>query len=163
MNSTNSIDKALILTAAQFQGVVDELGEPYILHCLRVMMSFSDPVLQQVGLMHDLLEDTSVTIAELREVGFNEEVTTAIELLTRTAGVSYANYIRLLKSNSIAKQVKLADLRDNSDVRRALYRPKCPEKDSQQAGRYILSYQYLEDRIGEAEYLHLMSPLEPSR
>jgi (p)ppGpp synthase/HD superfamily hydrolase len=159
MTVHNLIDLALAVTTSRFQGIVDEDGQPYILHCLRVMLSFSDPVLQQVGLMHDLIEDTSVTIDELRQHGFAEQVVGAIELLTRTADMSYAEYILGLKNNTIAKQVKLADLRDNAALWRALYRPNRPEKDLQQAGRYILSYQFLEERISQAEYLQLMSDL----
>lgn len=159
MTQHNDIDRALALTVACFQGMVDEEGQPYILHCLRVMMSFSDPVLQQVGLMHDLIEDTSVTLEELRQHGFSEDVVGAIGILTRTADLSYAQYIQRVKENAIAKQVKLADLRDNSALWRALYRSQRAEHDLHQAGRYILSYQFLEGRIEEADYLALISRL----
>jgi (p)ppGpp synthase/HD superfamily hydrolase len=159
MNQRNMVDQALLLTTARFQGIVDEDGQPYILHCLRVMMSFTDPVLQQVGLMHDLIEDTCVTLEELRQHGFSEEVVGTIELLTRSADIDYAKYILRLKGNALAKQVKLADLRDNAALSRALLRPSRPAKDLQQAGRYILSYQFLEDRISEVDYLQLMSDL----
>jgi (p)ppGpp synthase/HD superfamily hydrolase len=155
----NTIDQALALSVARFQGMVDEDGQPYILHCLRVMMSFTDPVLQQIGLMHDLIEDTSVTLEELRQQGFSEEIVHAVSLLTRTADIGYAEYVIRLKENALAKQVKLADLRDNSALWRALYRSSRPEKDLKQAGRYILSYQFLEDRIDQADYLRLMSDL----
>jgi hypothetical protein len=100
-----------------------------------------------------------VTLDELEQLGFSAEVVEAIELLTRTREISYADYIVRLKGNSLARQVKLADLQDNGALWRALYRASQPEKDLNQAGRYILSYQFLEDRIDQSEYLRLMKPL----
>lgn len=162
MRSPSEIDRALQLTVRRFQGLVDEDGQPYLLHCLRVMLNFTDEKLQMVGLMHDLLEDTETTLDELAELGFSDDVIQAIVLLTRTKDVAYHDYIiRLKKPNPLARLVKLADLRDNSDIRRALYRSDRAQGDMQQAARYLLSYKFLEDRIGQAEYTARMQEVEP--
>ena len=161
MHPSSKIDQALLLTASRFEGIVDEDGQPYMLHCLRVMLSFTDPTLQIVGLMHDLIEDTPTTLDELTKLGFGADIVGAIGLLTRTSEINYADYIVRLKPNEIARQVKLADLRDNSDVGRALYRASQPLKDLKQAGRYLVSYQFLEGRLDLEGYLHLMADLQP--
>lgn len=161
MHPSTKIDQALLLTASRFEGIVDEDGQPYMLHCLRVMLSFTDPRLQIVGLMHDIIEDTPTSLDELTQLGFGAEVVEAIGLLTRNSEISYADYIVRLKSNDIARQVKLADLRDNSDVRRSLYRASRPSQDLKQAGRYMVSYQFLEGRLDLEGYLHLMVDLQP--
>ena len=161
MLPSSKIDQALLLTASRFEGIVDEDGQPYMLHCLRVMLSFTDPTLQIVGLMHDLIEDTPTTLDELTQLGFGTDIIDAIHLLTRTSEISYADYIIRLKPNEIARQVKLADLRDNSNVGRALYRTSRPENDLKQAGRYLVSYQFLEGRLDLEDYLRLMADLQP--
>ena len=112
MLPSSKIDQALLLTASRFEGIVDEDGQPYMLHCLRVMLSFTDPTLQIVGLMHDLIEDTPTTLDELTQLGFGAGIVEAIGLLTRTSEISYADYIIRLKPNEIARQVKQADLRE---------------------------------------------------
>lgn len=161
MQSSQKIDRAILLTAQRFQGVLDEDGQPYLLHCLRVMLNFTDSKLQMVGLMHDLIEDTPTTLDELKSFGFDYDVIEAIGLLTRTVDISYCDYIRRLKGNQLAKQVKLADLKDNSDIRRALLRPARQTKDMLQGAKYILSYQYLEDRVSESEYIERMNQIDP--
>ncbi|HAC92740.1 MAG TPA: GTP pyrophosphokinase [Planctomycetaceae bacterium] len=161
MSAHSSIDQALLLAVQSFQGVKDEDGQPYIMHCLRVMMNFTDPSLQQVAILHDLIEDTPVTLEQLREMGFSPQVIQAIGLLTRTSDVSYADYVCRLKPNALARQVKMADLRDNSDVRRMLYRSTSTQKDLRRAARYVLSYQFLDDRLTQAEYLQSMAEIDP--
>ncbi len=160
MQSNNKIDQAILLTAQRFQGIVDEDGQPYLLHCLRVMLSFTNPELQMVGVMHDLIEDTPTTLEELKGLGFDQAVIEAVDLLTRVADVGYCDYVRKLKSNDLARQVKLADLRDNSDIRRSLLRSSRQAKDMAQVAKYTLSYQYLEDRISEYEYVERMKQVD---
>jgi (p)ppGpp synthase/HD superfamily hydrolase len=154
---SNSIDEALLLTANHFKGVQDKGGQPYILHCLRVMMNFTDPTSQQVGLMHDLVEDTPVTLEQLREQGFAPDVVEALDLLTHRSEVSYADYVRRLKSNPVARKVKMADLRDNASLTRVAFRAEHSGEDLARIRKYVISYQFLDDQISEDQYLRLMS------
>ncbi len=160
MKKTASIDDALELAITHFRGVTDKDGEPYIMHCLRVMLGVSEPLAQQVGVMHDLVEDTAVTLDDLRLRGFAEEVVEAVGLLTHAAEDSYANYVIRLKPNALARAVKMSDLRDNAALNRVLYRAERLDKDLKRIQKYLLTYQFLSDRIDEAHYLQQMAAIE---
>ena len=71
-----------------------------------------------VALLHDLIEDTDYTIEDLINMGFNKAITDAISLMTHADNVDYMDYICMIKENPIAKAVKLADLKHNSDLTR---------------------------------------------
>lgn len=139
---TANIDDALALVTSKFQGMTDKDGEPYVMHCLRVMMGVDDPLAQQVALMHDLVEDTDVTIEDLKTRGFAAEVLAAVDLVTHKSEDSYAEYVVRIKENPIARSVKLSDLRDNSAMGRVLYREDRLQRDLDRIQRYILSYQF---------------------
>ena len=158
MQQTSAVDRALLLTVSRFQGVVDEEGQPYILHCLRVMMSFSDPVLQQVAVMHDLVEDTPVTLDDLRQAGFATEVVEAVGLLTRQAETSYAEYVLRLKANPLALRSSWPTC-DNACLSRALYRP-ARRSGPTSPGPLSAELSVPGDRIDEAEYRDRMAALK---
>ena len=88
-------------------------AEPYICHPVRVMESLRDIDEQIVALLHDVLEDTPVGVAELRAHGFQDHVIEAVVLLTHDGAVAYADYIERLAPNRTAQRVKLADIADN--------------------------------------------------
>ena len=157
---TANIDQALALVAQKFQGMTDKDGEPYVMHCLRVMMGVADAKGRLVGLMHDLVEDTDVTLDQLTEIGFDEHVVEAIGLVTHLSEDSYADYVVRLKANELARQAKLSDLRDNAGIGRVLYREDRKDRDMKRIQRYILSYQFLNDRISEGSYRQQMVSLE---
>ncbi len=159
---TATIDDALDLVVRYFRGISDKDGEPYVMHCIRVMMGVNGLHAQQVALMHDLVEDTQVTFDDLRQRGFADEVVQAIELVTHQPDVSYAEYVVRLKENELARQVKISDLRDNSSLDRVLYRENRVDTDLNRIQRYVLSYQFLNDRIDEASYRARMRAFEAS-
>jgi (p)ppGpp synthase/HD superfamily hydrolase len=158
-----TIDDAVRLAVDKFYGVTDEEGEPYLLHCLRVMHGVDSPQVQLPALLHDIVEDTDVTLADLTELGFAPEVVHTIDLMTHREGVSYADYVVRLSENSWARQVKLSDLRDNADLRRVLYREEQQQRDAARIGRYVLSYQFLSGRLDEDEYRRRMSDIDELR
>ncbi len=149
---TANIDDALALVAQHFRGVTDKDGEPYVMHCLRVMLGVEGELAQQVALMHDLIEDTDLTLDDLRQQGFCAAVVEAVGLMTHDPADSYAEYVVRLKTNPLALQAKLSDLRDNSALDRVLYRSDRLPRDLKRIQRYLLSYQFLTDRIDEASY-----------
>lgn len=157
---TATIDDALALVVARFRGLTDKDGQPYVLHCLRVMLDVQGPLAQQVAVMHDLVEDTDVTIADLQQLGFAEEVVSGVRLLTHLPSDSYAEYVVRLKSDPLARQVKLADLRDNYSLQRVAFREHKAAEDLRRIQRYMLSYQFLLDHIDEANYRQRMSGVE---
>ena len=108
-----SIRLAVNLHAGQF----DKAGKPYILHPLRVMNNVNTIEEKIVGVLHDTIEDTELTLDELENLfGFPSNIVEAVNLLTKEKDVSYKEYILKIKNNELARVVKLADMRDNSDL-----------------------------------------------
>ncbi|MCD8037357.1 MAG: HD domain-containing protein [Clostridiales bacterium] len=113
------INKAIELAAKAHDGQLDKAGKPYIFHPLRVMLNVSGGEYEQcAAVLHDVLEDTDTTAGNLEAEGFPKEIIEAVCLLTRIEGGDYMEYVRRLKSNPIAKAVKLSDLADNMDMSR---------------------------------------------
>jgi (p)ppGpp synthase/HD superfamily hydrolase len=94
--------------------------EPFILHPLRVMLGVSSGTAQIVALLHDVVEDSPLTLLDLAERGFGRSVLNAVDCLSRQSGASYADYIERVVTNDLAREVKLSDLEDNLSNNRAL-------------------------------------------
>ena len=150
------LDEALYLVANNFRGIKDKSGAPYVLHCIRAMMSVDSLDAKMVAVMHDLVEDTPMTLDQLREKGFSQEVIDGVDLVTHRDDVSYSDYIVAIKNNPVATEVKLADLKDNTSLDRTLYRESSSGKDCQRLQRYLLSYQFLTEAIDESSYRRQM-------
>ena len=113
------INKAIETAAKAHDGQADKAGQPYIYHPLRVMLYAEGAEnVKCAAALHDVMEDSDITEKDLREMGFSEDIITALRLLTRREGQDYFEYVKNLKSNPIAKAVKLADLKDNMDMSR---------------------------------------------
>ena len=95
-----------------------------------------------VALLHDVIEDTDYTFNDLIAMGFYGAIIEAIELMTHEEGVPYMDYVEKIKSNPIAREVKLADLRHNSDLSR-LDAPT--EKDKMRVEKYRKAIVLLEE------------------
>ena len=114
----STLERAIALAATAHQGQVDKAGAPYILHPLRMMLTLSGLEDRIVAILHDVVEDTEWTLAGLRAEGFGDAVIDAIEAVTKREGESYEDFIQRSAANAIGRRVKLADLRDNSDLSR---------------------------------------------
>jgi len=143
-NQYELLSKLIAIASANFVGKLDKGGKPYILHCLRVMDSVKHlgPEVMQIAVAHDLVEDTDVSLSFLKEQGFSDRVVEGIRDLTHDQSVSYDNYIKRLSYNRDAKEVKKADLKDNSDITRLKGLRK---KDFERLEKYNRAYQYLTD------------------
>ena len=97
---------------------LDKSGMPYVFHPFHLAEQMETEETTIVALLHDLVEDTDYTIENLTEMGFGKAITDAIALMTHADGVEYMDYVCAIKENPIAKAVKLADLRHNSDLTR---------------------------------------------
>lgn len=149
----STLEKAVAIAAEAHAGIKDRQGVAYLLHPLRVMLGVTTgEETQIVAVLHDVVEDTAVTIADIRDAGFSNAVLEALDRVTHHSDVSYAEYVIGCKPNSIAREVKLADLRDNARLDRALLRPEKFASDTARVQRYLLSYRYLIDELSEAEY-----------
>jgi (p)ppGpp synthase/HD superfamily hydrolase len=113
-----TLERAIEIAAKAHAGQVDKAGQPYVLHPLRMMLTVATPEARMAAVLHDVVEDTAVTLEELRGQGFPAAVISAVEALTKREGEDYEAFIRRVAPNPIAREVKLADLRDNSDLSR---------------------------------------------
>lgn len=100
-----------------------------------VAEQMEDEISCTAALLHDVVEDTAVTLEQL-EAQFPPEVTRAVALLTHTAGTDYFDYVRALKANEVARRVKLADLAHNADQTRAAGAGLAPEQLARWAEKY---------------------------
>jgi (p)ppGpp synthase/HD superfamily hydrolase len=113
-----TLERAIEIAAKAHAGQVDKAGQPYVLHPLRMMLAVTTPEARMAAVLHDVVEDTAVTLEKLRGEGFPVAVISAVEALTRRDGEEYEAFIRRVAPNPIAREVKLADLRDNSNLSR---------------------------------------------
>lgn len=110
---TLSLNEAISMAAIAHQGQYDKQGEPYILHPLAVMARMSDNDSRIVAVLHDTIEDTETTEADVRAL-CEPHVADAIVALTRRGGESYMAFIdRVIAAGPLAVRVKLADIAEN--------------------------------------------------
>lgn len=112
------LTKAIIIAAQQHDGQTDKGGEPYILHPLRLMQSASTEEERIVAVLHDVIEDTDYTLAQLSADGFGPEIVQAIDCLSRRAEESYEAFIDRIRGNALAARVKMFDIADNMNLDR---------------------------------------------
>jgi len=98
------------------EGQLDRSGLPYIFHPYHVAEQMTDEITCAIALLHDVVEDTSMTLAELAEL-FPAEVIEGVRLMTHEDGVDYYDYVRKIKG-TVAEPVKRADIAHNSDLSR---------------------------------------------
>ena len=115
---TPQTKKALSLCFAAHRDQLDKSGLPYVFHPFHLAEQMPDEDTTVAALLHDVVEDTDYTLQDLRDMGFSPAVLEAIALLTHDDAVPYFDYVTALKGNPIARTVKLADLRHNSDPTR---------------------------------------------
>lgn len=115
---TSETKKALKLSFEAHKNQVDKSGMPYVYHPFHLAEQMTDENTTVVALLHDIVEDTDYTIADLKAMGFNSAIIEAIELMTHDDSVPYMEYVKGIRENEIARAVKLADLKHNSDLTR---------------------------------------------
>jgi (p)ppGpp synthase/HD superfamily hydrolase len=109
---------AISISYQAHDGQIDKAGKPYISHPLTVMAQMDTIESKIVAVLHDAIEDSDLTIADLVNQGFPEFITEAIAAITKFDGELYENYILRVKSNAIALKVKIADITHNMDISR---------------------------------------------
>ena len=114
----STLERAIAMAATAHAGQLDKAGQPYILHPMRVMLSVRTLEERIVAVLHDVVEDTSISVEALRSEGFTEIVLSAIESVTKREGEDYSAFVLRAAANPIGRPVKLADLADNCDLSR---------------------------------------------
>ncbi|MCD6374457.1 MAG: hypothetical protein J7L94_02960 [Caldisericaceae bacterium] len=93
-----------------------------------------------MALLHDVLEDSEMTLNELSQAGFEDEILQAIDCLTKRDGEDYFAYLERVAQNKLARQVKMADLKDNLDVTRL---KEITPADRQRLNNYLKALSFL--------------------
>jgi (p)ppGpp synthase/HD superfamily hydrolase len=137
MQTQALLELAIALAVEAHRGQKDRYGAPYILHPLRVMARMDTDLERTVAVLHDVVEDTELSFADLRARGFGEEVLAPLDCVTRRETESYEQFVQRSASNPVARKVKLADLEDNMDLRRL---PQIGEEDLKRLEKYRKAY-----------------------
>jgi guanosine-3',5'-bis(diphosphate) 3'-pyrophosphohydrolase len=128
------LERCIALALEAHRGQVDRYRRPYILHPLHLMMQMETEAEMMTAVLHDVVEDSDKTLADISALGVPPEVVTAVALLTHDKeNVPYGTYIRAIKPNPLARRVKLADLEHNMDLRRI---ERIEEKDLARLQKY---------------------------
>ena len=134
---TNNLKHAIDIAVECHSGQKDRAGEPYIQHPMRMMMKMKTTEEKIVAVLHDVVEDSEMRLAELKKLGFSEKILKAIDALTKRKGESYKKSIERVKKNPLAVKVKIADFEDNMDIRRL---KRITENDRKRLNRYLKYY-----------------------
>jgi (p)ppGpp synthase/HD superfamily hydrolase len=140
------LDRAISFAAQMHEGQFDKSEKPYILHPLAVMhmLQTDDVELQCIAVLHDVIEDTDATLADLFNLSMSARVLDAVDRLTKFKGQSYEDYKEVVFSSRDAMRVKLCDLRHNSDLTRL---KSVREKDLTRVAKYAKFYSEIKERL----------------
>ena len=129
------IDLALRLCYEYHKGQTDKAGAPYFLHPISVALRVTTESEKITALLHDIIEDTELTLSDLRnfDFAFSDEVIEAVKAITKDPNEDYFEYIYRVKKNPIATAVKIADLKHNLDLSRL---SEVTDKDRRRAAKY---------------------------
>lgn len=134
--------KAMQIAFNAHKEQVDKNNMPYIYHPIHLAEQMDDEESICVALLHDVVEDTDMTFEQLELEGFTQPIIDALRLMTHDSDIPYIDYVKNIKDNPIAKKVKLADLKHNSDLSRL---DKIDEKALQRSQKYKEAIHYLEN------------------
>lgn len=136
------LEKALALTLQAHTGQTDRAGHPYILHPLRLMSKCRTTDEMVICLLHDVVEDSNITINHLRENGFPKHIVSAVEALTRRKMENWDDYIDRVLKNPLSVKIKQLDLQDNMNLLRL---DELSEKDLNRMQRYHRAWKKLKN------------------
>ncbi|WP_080903353.1 HD domain-containing protein [Parabacteroides sp. Marseille-P3160] len=134
------LETAIQIATKAHMGQVDKAGKPYILHPLRIMANVHSTEEKIAAVLHDVIEDTDLDFPDLLSKGIPSEIVDVLRLLTHEEGIDYEDYIKRLSVNTIARAVKIADLKDNSNLSRL---PKIGKKDIERVEKYKKALSFL--------------------
>lgn len=123
------------------EGQTDKAGVPYIFHPIHIAEQMDSEESCVVALLHDVIEDSDITL-EILSKYFNDDIITALRVLTKKENDDYTMYIKRVKTNKLATKVKIKDLEHNRDLRRL---DEVTDKDRKRSMKYWEAIRYLED------------------
>ena len=141
MINTKLTRRAMIIAYNAHMNQLDKAGVPYIYHPIHLAEQMDTEIECIVALLHDIVEDTNVTLEQLQKE-FPIEVIEALKLLTHDKNTDYIEYIKKLKLNPLAKKIKIADIKHNSDETRL---ERITLKDVERRKKYERALEILKD------------------
>lgn len=123
------------------EGQTDKAGVPYIFHPIHIAEQMDSEESCVVALLHDVIEDSNITL-EILSKYFNDDIITALRVLTKKENDDYVMYIKRVKTNKLATKVKIKDLEHNRDLTRL---DEVTDKDRKRSLKYWQAIRYLED------------------
>ena len=137
-----TLERAIAIAAEAHAGQKDRAGAPYILHPIRLMIQMDSEDAMMAAVLHDVVENSTWTLDDLRKEGFSNEVLNAVDSLTHRdkEGEDYWDYIKRAGSDPIALKVKFADLLDNLNPNQL---NKVTKEDEKRFERYRKAQQML--------------------
>lgn len=126
-------DIAFQLAKQAHKGQKDKAGTDYIYHPIHIAAQMETDIEKAVAYLHDVVEDTDITLCDLSNMGFPEQIVEAVDAITKRSGEPYDHYIKRVTENPVAKKVKIADMMHNSDISRFRNPTK---KDHERCNRY---------------------------
>lgn len=134
------LNKAFSIAYHAHDGQFDKGGMPYIFHPVMVALNVDSVDEKMVALLHDVVEDSSYSLEDLKKEGFPANVIEAVGVITKKDGESYDSYLEGVKRNDLARKVKIADITHNSDRSRL---KEISEKDLERFKKYEKALSYL--------------------
>ena len=124
----------------------DKGGNPYIDHSLRVMNNVETVEEKIVAVLHDAVEDSDLSLKDLRAEGFSEVIVEAIAAITKQEGEKRNDYLKRVMDNPLSLKVKIADMSDNADISRI---PNPTDRDRERTRIYKKNILKLEKKLQE--------------
>ncbi len=140
MINTKLTRKAMRIAYDAHKDQLDKSSVPYIYHPIHVAEQMNTELECIVALLHDVVEDTKVTFDDLKK-DFSDEVIELLKLLTHDKKIEYMDYIKKIKNNEIARKIKIADIKHNSDETRL---DMVTKEDIERRKKYKEALEYLE-------------------
>ena len=110
------LNKAITVACKAHQGQFSINGEPYILHPLRLLVKAKSNEERIIAVLHDVIEKSNISLADLKNKGFDQNIISSIDSLSRRKSESYFDYIGRIMQNRISVKIKLLDLADNIKI-----------------------------------------------
>lgn len=136
------LELAIQVATEAHKGQTDKGGNPYILHPQAVAASLDSTENKIVAYLHDIVEDTDITLDDLERMGFTYRIVNSVRILTKSKDISYDDYLKSVKKDSNAWHVKMADIRHNMDISRI---PEPTAKDYSRLEKYKKALEFLEN------------------
>lgn len=152
---TDELSMAVQIATKAHKGQKDKVGADYILHPLAVSSYCKTERGKIAAVLHDVVEDTDVTLDDLRAAGIGEDVVAAVDCLSKRDGEALEDYFCRIVPNDIAVEVKFADMRHNSDATR--WSDGLRDKAAENTEKYGERIRRLFQRVGSERVAGLLS------